>query len=401
MTTEAQIRGERRVLTGNAASAYAAMLARPDVVALYPITPQTEIVELLSQFHANGQLEAEMIQVEGENSAISSVIAASVAGGRVFTATSSWGLAFMYDAVLMAAGTRIPLVMVNVNRETPGIYSVSCSRQDMMSVRDAGWIQIEAENCQEVLDLVIIAYRLAEDSEILLPVMVSYDGWYISFQSEDVIIPLQEDVDKYLAPLKSQPERTKLVPGGPLGFHAHALLEDFLEHRYKHCAALERAKNKQEEVEQEFGKIFGRKYSGAIEEYRTEDAEIVLLAMGSSASTSRVAIDRKREQGIKVGLVRVRTFRPFPRERLAKAFEGKKAIGVIDRSICFGWNSGHLWMETKAVLHDMNSTIPMLDYITGIASLDITIEHLERAIDEVNEASQGKSYKEVTWLPLE
>ena len=401
MAARTQAKGEVRVLTGNAAAAYGALLSKPDVLALFPITPQTEIVELLSRFHAQGILDAEMIQVEGENSALSSVIAASVAGGRTFTATSSWGLALMYDAVMMAAGMRVPVVMVNVNRETPGIYAVSCSRQDMMSVRDSGWIQIETESCQEVLDSVIMAYRLAEDSEILLPVMVSYDGWYLSFLSAEVEIPPQEDVDRFLAPLSSQPERLKLVPGGPLGFHAHALLEEFMEYRYKHCAALERAKKKQEQVEKDFEKIFGRSYGGSVEEYRADDAQIVLVTMGSSTGTARVAIDRKRDQGIKVGLIKVRMFRPFPRGRLAQALRGKKGIGIIDRSVCFGWNCGHLYMETKAVLQDLSTAIPMADFITGIASLDITIDHLERAIDDVRQASQGKPFKEVTWLPLE
>jgi len=397
----AEIKGERRVLTGNAAAAYGALLSRPDVVALYPITPQTEVVELLAQFHANGMLDAEMIQVEGENSAMSSIVAASVAGGRVFTATSSWGLAFMYDAVLMAAGMRVPAVMVNVNRETPGIYSVSCSRQDMMSVRDAGWIQIEVETTQEILDTVVMAYRLAEDSEILLPVMVSYDGYYLSFMSEDMEIPPQEYVDRFLAPLKDQPERLKLVPGGPLGFHAHALLEDFMEYRYKHCSALERTKDKLVQIEKEFEDIFGRSYHGAVEQYRCEDADIVLMTMGSSTGTARVAVDKKREQGIKVGLVKLRLFRPFPKDIVAKVLKGKKGVGVIDRSICFGWNCGHMYMEIKSALYDLDQKVKLVNYITGIASLDITIEHLERAVDEVHAASQGRECRDVTWLPLE
>jgi pyruvate/2-oxoacid:ferredoxin oxidoreductase alpha subunit len=396
-----ETKGERRVLTGNAAAAYGALLSKPDVVALYPITPQSEVVETLSKFYANGMLDAEMIQVEGENSAMSSIIAASVAGGRVFTATSSWGLAFMYDAVLMAAGMRIPAVMVNVNREMPGIYSVSCSRQDIMSVRDAGWVQIEVETTQEVLDTVIMAYRLAEDSEILLPVMVSYDGYYLSFMSEDMEIPPQEYADRFLAPLKDQPERVKLVPGGPLGFHAHALLEDFMEYRYKHCAALERVKDKIDQVEQEFEDVFGRKYGGVLEEYRCDDADIVLMTMGSSTGTARVAVDRKREQGIKVGLVKLRMLRPFPKEKVASVLKDKKAVGVIDRSVCFGWNCGHVYNEVQSALFGHDTNVKLLDYITGIASLDITISHLERAIDEAYAASQGKEYKDVTWLPLE
>jgi len=396
-----ETKGERRVLTGNAAAAYGALLSRPDVVALYPITPQSEVVETLSKFYANGMLDAEMMQVEGENSAMSSIIAASVAGGRVFTATSSWGLAFMYDAVLMAAGMRIPAVMVNVNREMPGIYSVSCSRQDIMSVRDAGWIQIEVETTQEVLDTVIMAYRLAEDSEVQLPVMVSYDGYYLSFMSEDMEIPPQEYADRFLSVLKDQPERLKLVPGGPLGFHAHALLEDFMEYRYKHCAAIERAKTKIDQVEQEFEAIFGRKYGGVLEEYRCEDADVVLLTMGSSTGTARVAVDRKREQGIKVGLVKLRMLRPFPKGEIASVLKGKKAVGVIDRSVNFGWSSGHVYTEVQSALFGVDTDVKLLDYITGIASLDITIDHLERAIDEAYAASQGKEYKDVTWLPLE
>jgi pyruvate/2-oxoacid:ferredoxin oxidoreductase alpha subunit len=177
------------------------MLCRPDVVALYPITPQTEVVEQLSQFSASGLLDAEMVEVEGENSAMNIVSAATMAGGRVFTATSSWGLAFMYDALLHASGLRAPVVMVNVNREMPGILAVSSGQQDMIATRDSGWIQVVAEDCQEILDLLIMAYRLAEDAEIQLPVMVNYDGFYLSYLSEGVNIPAREDVDAFLTAL--------------------------------------------------------------------------------------------------------------------------------------------------------------------------------------------------------
>jgi len=391
---------EIKVITGNAAAAYGAMLCRPDVIASYPITPQTEVVEQLSRFHADGILDAEMVEVEGENSAMNIVAAATIAGGRAFTATSSWGLAFMYDALLQAAGFRAPVVMANVNREMPGILAVSCGQQDMVSTRDSGWIQIVVENCQEILDSVIMSFRLAEDIDIQLPVMVNYDGFYLSFLAEAVEIPLREDVDQFLAPLKLQPERTKLDPKRPLGCGTHGILRGFMELRYKHCAALERAKQKLDEIDREFGEFFGRSYGGQVEEYRTEDAEIVVLTSGSAVGTARTVVDAKRAEGVKVGLVKLRLFRPFPRERLTRALKGKKAVGVLDRSVCFGWNCGPIYMELRALCPDIGF-IPMMSFIDGVANMDITIPHIERVIDDVYAASQGKPYQEVTWIPLE
>ncbi len=393
-------KGEIKVITGNAAAAYGAMLCRPDVVASYPVTPQTEVGEQLSRFHADGILDAEMVEVEGESSSMNITAAATLAGGRAFTATSSWGLMFMYDAMLQAAGFRAPVVMANANRETPGILAVSCGQQDMVSTRDSGWVLIVVENCQEILDSVIMAFRLAEDIEIQLPVMVNYDGFYLSYLAEAVEIPAREDVDQFLAPLKLQPERTKLVPERPLGCGTHGILVEFMELRYKHCAALERAKRKLDEIDQEFGEFFGRSYGGQIEEYRTEDAEIVVLASGSAAGTARMVIDTKRAEGLKVGLIKLRVFRPFPRERLTQALKGKKAIGVIDRSVCFGWNCGPIYMELRALSPDIGF-VPMMSFIDGLANMDISIPHIERVIDEVYAASQGKSYQEVTWIPLE
>jgi len=393
-------KGEIKVITGNAAAAYGAMLCRPDVVASYPITPQTEVVEQLSRFHADGILDAEVVEVEGENSAMNIVAAAIIAGGRAFTATSSWGLAFMYDALLQAAGFRAPVVMANVNREMPGILAVSCGQQDMVSTRDSGWIQMAVENCQEILDSIIMAFRLAEDIDIQLPVMVNYDGFYLSFLAEAVEIPLREDADQFLAPLKLQPERTKLDPKRPLGCGTHGILIGFMELRYKHCAALERAKQKLDEIDREFGEFFGRSYGGQIEEYRTEDAEIVVITSGSAAGTARTVVDAKRAEGVKVGLVKLRLFRPFPRERLARALKGKKAVGVIDRSVCFGWNCGPIYMELRAVAPDIGF-IPMMSFIDGLANMDITTPHIERVVDDVYAVSQGKPYQEVTWIPLE
>jgi len=389
-----------KVITGNSAAAYGAVLCRPELVAMYPITPQTEVVEEISKFHAQGELDAEMVEVEGENSAMNIITAASVAGARVFTATSSYGLVFMYDALLQAAGYRVPAVMAIANRETPGITAVSAGQQDMISTRDSGWISIVASNCQEILDCVIMAYRLAEDHDIQLPVMVNYDGFYLSFLAEKVEVPTRKQVDAFLAPLKAQPPRPRLIPGVPASCGTHALLEGYVELRYKHFQAMARAKAKFDEIDQAFGRQFGRSYGGQVEAYRAEDADIVLVGAGSVTGTAQRVVDQCREKGIKVGLVRLRMFRPFPRERLAQVLKGKKAIGVIDRSICFGWDCGPFYMEIRALTPEIGN-IPMISFICGMANMDVSPAEIGRMIDSVQSAAAGNAYQDVRWLSME
>ncbi len=393
-------KGKVSVMMGNYAAANAARLCRPEVVACYPITPQSEVAEQLSGMVADGSLDAEIVEVEGENSAMNVCRAASLAGARTFTATSSYGLVFMYDTLLETAGFRAPVVMVNVNRETPGIHAVSSGQQDLISTRDSGWVQIIVENNQEIIDQVIMAYRLAEDYDIQLPVMVNYDGYYLSYLAEAVEMPEQSDVDAFLAPLKTQPPRPRIIPGGSTGCGTHGIEMGYVEARYKHWTALERAKKKVDEIDKEFGDYFGRSYSGQIEEYRTADADIVVVASGSAAGTARTVIDAKREEGVKVGLVKLRLFRPFPEERLVRALKGKKAVGVIDRSVCFGWKYGPMCTELKALAPAIGS-MPILSYIDGLANLDITIPHIGRVVDEVGAAARGKTYQETTWIPME
>ena len=388
-----------KVITGNAAGAYATMLCRPDVVAVYPITPQTELIEQLAKFHADGDMDCEFIAVEGENSAQNVVCAATMAGGRAFTATSSYGLTYMYDALLTTAGYRAPVVMVNVNREPPGIMAVCSGQQDMISVRDSGWVQVIAETCQEILDLTIQAFRLAEDYDIQLPVMVNYDGYYLSFLAESVEIPGIEEVDAYLSVLKTQPLRPRLIPGQPFGCGSHGIGLGFVELRKKHMAALERVKKKFDEIDSGFKETFGRGYGGQIEEYRNDDADIVLVTSGSAVGTARTMVDEKRKAGIKVGLVKLRILRPFPVERLSQALTGKKAIGVLDRSIGFGWNCGPIYMEIKALTPTIGGVVPMLSFIDGLANMDITKEHIGRMIDDIHQAALGNPYQESTWLP--
>ncbi|MCG8564238.1 MAG: pyruvate synthase subunit PorA [Desulfobacterales bacterium] len=385
------------VITGNAAAAIGAKLARPDVVAAYPITPQTEVIEKISAFHASGEMDCELITVEGENSAMNSVMAASLAGGRVFTASSSWGLVFMYDAVLAVAGARAPVVMVNVNRETPGIIAVSSGQQDMISTRDSGWIFLVAEDCQEVLDLVLQSYRLAEDYDIQLPVMVHYDGFYLSYLSEVVDVPSPEAADEFLAPLKDQPPRTTLKPGEKLGVGSHGILEGYLELRHKHVAAMERAKAKFDQVDQLFGDRFGRSYGGQLELYRMEDAEIVLVGSGSMCGTIKAVVDKMRDTGLAVGLVKIRMYRPFPAEALVEALSGRRAVGVVDRSLAFGFKGGPIYTELKAFESRLGGTA-LVSFIDGIANTDITTANVESMINTVKDLAQGKSVPEVTWV---
>ncbi len=393
-------KGKVSVMTGNVVAANAARLCRPEVIACYPITPQSEVAETISGFVADGSLDSEIVEVEGENSAMNVVLAASVAGARTFTATSSYGLVYMYDAMLQASGYRVPVVMVNVNRETPGIQAVSSGQQDMISTRDSGWVQIIVENNQEIVDQIIMSYKLAEDFDIQLPVMVNYDGYYLSYLAEAVEMPDPADVDAFLADLKKQPQRPRLIPGASTGCGTHGMEMGYVEVRYKHWLALDRVKQKVDEIDKEFGAYFGRSYGGQIEEYRNSDADFTILASGSAAGTAKTVVDARREQGIKVGLVKQRLFRPFPEERLIKALKGKKAIGVIDRSVGFGWKYGPMCTELKAIAPAIGAP-PILSYIDGLANLDITIPHIERVVDEVGAAAKGKAYQDVTWIPME
>ena len=386
-----------KVITGNAAAAIAAKLARPDVVAAYPITPQTEVIEQISSFHASGDMDCELITVEGENSAMNAVMAASLAGARVFTASSSWGLVFMYDAVLATAGARAPVVMVNVNRETPGIIAVSSGQQDMISTRDAGWIFLIAENCQEILDLVLQGYRLAEDYDIQLPVMVHYDGFFLPYLSEGVDIPEQETVDRFLSVLASQPRRTVLRPGEKMGVGTHGILGGYMELRHKHVTAMERSKAKFDAIDREFADIFGRSYGGQVEEYRTEDADMVLLGPGAMCGTIKSVIDDQREKGNRIGLVKIRMYRPFPHQALVKALKGKKAIGVVDRSLAFGFDGGPIYTELKAFETRLGGA-KLVSFIDGIANTDITKTNVEKMIRMTQDLADGKDVPEVTWV---
>ena len=300
-------------------------MCRPEVVSCYPITPQSEVAESLSAFVADGSLDAEIVEVEGENSAMNVVLAASVAGARTFTATSSYGLVYMYDAMLQASGYRVPVVMVNVNRETPGIHAVSSGQQDMISTRDSGWVQIIVENNQEIVDQIIMSYRLAEDFDIQLPVMVNYDGYYLSYLAEAVEMPDQADVDAFLAPLKKQPQRPRLIPGAATGCGTHGMEMGYVEARYKHWPALERAKQKVDDIDKEFGDYFGRSYGGQIEEYKTADADIVIADLRQRRRHGENGRRCQAGRGDKSGAGQAKTVPPLPGGAADTGSQGQKS----------------------------------------------------------------------------
>lgn len=390
--------GEVKVLEGNQTVAYAVKLCRPDVIAGYPITPMSSTWDYLFQFQADGLLNAEMVAVEGEHSSMSVLIGAAQAGGRTFTASSSQGLFFMYEAYVSASTLRLPIVMGLATREPQSPQGVTASDQDAVMAKEAGWIQIHVESCQEILDTIIMAYRLAEDPQILVPVNVCYIGFYLSYRLEPVDIPEQERVDQFLPPLQMSP---RLDPLTPMTGHVYTTELVTTEYRYKHAAAMQRAKAKLDEIDREFHQAFGRSYGGQIEEYQCEDADIVLLTMGGYTGTAKVVVDQKRAEGLKVGLVKVRMFRPFPTERVISVLSGKKAIGVIDRNVCFAWDCGALFAELRTALGDSDIRIPMVNFIDGLSGIDITVESIARAIDITQSVAKGKPHKKVYWFSLE
>ncbi len=400
MTTSLRVADPLRVMDGNKAAAYAVLLCRPDLLASYPITPQTPLLEQLYKFRAEGRLDAETVEVEGENSALSAAVGAVAAGGRAFTATSSMGLMFMFDAYLYASGQRVPVVMSVATREQCAPHTVSSGQQDIMMVKEGGWIQLIAETCQEILDSILVAYRLAEDPKIQLPVNVCYDGYYLSHLSEPVRVPEQGAVDHFLDAV-SGGKRPVLSTEAPLTFGAFVLGELYAEYRYKHCQAMQHALDLLDSLDGEFLAAFGREYGGSIEPYRVDDAEVLLVGTGSACGTLKVVIDRLREEGLPVGLARVRMFRPFPRARLAALMRGKRAVGVLDRSVCFGWNAGHLFVDVKATLADLGTHMPAVNFIGGLAGSDLRLEMLESAVRTTVARGRGERGAEVVWLGLQ
>jgi len=364
----------KKLLTGNSAISLGVMLCRAEVISAYPITPQTTIVEELSEIVADGRLKAKFIRVESEHSALACVAAASSAGARVFTATSSHGLAYMHEMLHWTSGTRLPVVMVNANRAIGAPWSIWCDQGDSLSQRDTGWLQLYCQSAQEALDTVIQAYRIAE--ETLLPVMVLVDGFFLSHTSEPVDIPDQEAVDRFLPPFRP---RYKLTPDEPHTFNIMADPSLFISFRHEAQAAMEAAKKLAARVDRDFKAQFGRGY-GLLEKFRCADAEVVLLTMGTAASTAREVIDQYRRQGKKVGLCRLRLFRPFPAEELIKTLSGVKKVAVLDRDNSLG-AGGIVGQELKAALFRAPRKPKVFEFIAGLGGKDITPETIQKIME--------------------
>ncbi|MCX6698269.1 MAG: pyruvate ferredoxin oxidoreductase [Methanoregula sp.] len=359
---------------GSLAIADAVRLCRPQVIAAYPITPQTHIVEALADMVANGKLDADYITVESEFSALSACLGASAAGSRTYSATTSQGLALMFEVCFNVAGMRFPIVMSIANRALGAPLSIWNDQQDSISLRDSGWLQFYAEDNQEATDLHYIAFRVAEDNAVLLPAFVCFDGFILSHTYEPVEMLKQADVDKYL-PAFAPKER--LDAADPISFGMFSTPDYYLEFRYEIDKALKDAKSVIEKAGKEFAQQFGRDYSAMVEGYHLADAETVLVAMGSICGTTKDAIDEMRAEGKKVGLLKIRVFRPFPAQDLAKALSGAKRIAVLDKNISLG-SKGALALEIKDALY--GSGIPVYDYIIGLGGRDVRKKDIKEVV---------------------
>lgn len=387
------------VLNGNKAAAIGAALSKPDVIAAYPITPQTPVVEYLTQFAADGILDSTMSEVESELTAMSMVTGASLAGARTFTATSSQGLSLMYEPYFRASTLRLPIVMAIVNREMISPQTVWGGPQDSISVSNAGWLQIYVEDNQEVLDMMIQAFKIAEDSKVLLPINICYDGFYLSHMTEKVFIPDQTEVDDFLT--KYDPKHIILDPEKPMAVDPLTNGGLLMEYRHKHLQAQQAALTVIEEVDKAFGEKFGRNYGGLIEEYRMQDAKLAIVTMGSMTGAAKEAVDKKREEGIKIGLIKVRSLRPFPKKRIIESMKNIDVFGVVDRNVSFGWNTGVVYQEIKSALYEGNINIPSVPFIGGLGGEDLTVKMMEKCIENIELAQIDGKYRDAIWLSRE
>ncbi len=378
-----------RVLeTGNHLIALAAEASRVEVVPAYPITPQTQIIEKVAELIDEGRMNAEYIPVESEHSACAALVSASLTGARAFSATSAHGLAYMHEMLHYAAGIRVPVVMANVNRALGPGWNIWCDHQDSISQRDTGWIQVYVAGHQEAVDTLIQGFRITEDHSVLLPLMVNLDAFVLSHTYMDAEVPSREDVDRYLPPYKPL---WKLDPRLPVTHGSVVYPADFSETRESMQLGHKNAREVIREAAREFEDVFGRRHGDLVEGYLLDDAEYLVMAMGSLSAESRVAIDRLRESGVKAGLLRVRFFRPFPTEELRTLCRDRASIMVIDRDVSYGME-GALFSEVKAALYG-HADVPVRNLIVGIGGRDVTYELIA---DMAQKAWNGE-IGDVTW----
>lgn len=376
-------------MSGNEAVANALRQINPDVFPMFPITPSTEIPQYFANYVSNGLVDTEFITVESEHSSMSAAIGASAAGARALTATSSAGLAFMWEVLGVAASHRVPVVLAAVCRALTGPLNINCDHSDTMGARDSGWIQLYAETNQEAYDNMVMAYRIAEHKDVMLPIMICQDGFITSHAVMNMEL-LDDDVVKNFVG-EYEPENYLLNPNETYAVGPYAITDYYMESRKAQAHAMENAKQVIKDIAEEFEKISGRKYS-LIEEYRMEDAEYAVVIIGSAAGTTKEAIDHMRENGEKVGLIKVRSFRPFPGEEIAASLKKCKAVAIMDRSESFSTNGGPLGAETMQAMYTARCTALTIDIMYGIGGRDVTVDDMINVYDTLKDiAATGET----------
>lgn len=388
--------GNIKALTGNKAATAGAALSRPDLIAAYPITPQSSVVEGLADLVHNGELNSNLVQVESEHSAMSVVQGAAAASGRVFTATSAQGLALMYEPYFRMSTLRLPMVMALATREMTSPETIWSGQQDAMSVREAGWIQIFCDSNQEILDMIIQGYMISEHPDVLIPVNICYDGFYSSHLIEGVDVPTAEEVDAFLpAPTFNH---AVLDPRTPMALDPLTPGNILMKYRKTHLEAMQKAIDIIDAVDAKFTAQFGRSYGGCISEYRCEDADVVIVTVAGMTGAGIDAVDMARENGIRAGLIKLRVMRPFPAAKIAAALKGKKAFAAIDRSVSFGWSQGPVHMEIKAAVADLDEKFMHFSVIGGLGGADISVDELCDCIAYMDRCKDEAGEHETRWL---
>jgi pyruvate ferredoxin oxidoreductase alpha subunit len=383
-----------KVISADHAVAWAVRLAKAEVIPAFPITPQTLIMELISEFINDGEMDAELILAESEHSVMSVAVGASAGGVRTFTASASQGLALMHEMLYAAPQNRLPVVMVNVNRSLGAAAGIWLEHNDSMPERESGWLQCYVEDNQEALDMVLQAYRVAEDIQVMLPTMVCLDGFVLSHTVERVEIPGQEEVDAFLPKFKPL---NVLDTEAPKVFNPIVPPDYVMEMRYQLDWAMDMAREVIGNVDRDFGQRFGRSYGGLFEGYRMEDAELALITLGTATTTARAVVDELRAQGKKVGLIKLRFMRPFPERELREATKNLKALGVFDRSIAMN-RYGPVFTEVRGALS--GSGVPLTDHIGGLGGRDLTLEDMRAIYGIIERSVEGSLERSVFWHSL-
>ena len=388
----------RERLSGNEATAVAMKQINPDVVAAFPITPSTEIPQYFSTFVANGEVDTEFVAVESEHSAMSATIGAEAAGARAMTATSANGLSLMWEMIYIASSMRLPIVMALVNRAVSGPLNIHNDHSDAMGVRDAGWIMLFSENNQEAYDNMLMAHRIAEHKDVLLPVMICQDGFITSHSIENIQLETDEEVKKFVGQYK--PEHYLLNDKEPIAIGPLDLQAYLFEHKAQQAEAMKNAKKVIKEVAEDFEKWTGRKYE-FFEKYKLDDAEMAIVCMNSTAGTTKAVVDKLREQGIKAGLLKIRMFRPFPVEEITEALSHLKAVAILDKADSLNGAGGALFEDVTSAMYVNQKSVPMVNYVYGIGGRDTTEMQIESVYSDLTKIVEtGKVENPYRYLGL-